>query len=113
MKGFLTVTALGCGLTLGGGIIYALLVSESARLLGMFLLGAFLFGSTVLVTVLFINRQWAKTLGEHRTTHNHRYQIQHAPPDQRQPDLLPPISDRSVVWDSVNLPEREEDEVVA
>jgi hypothetical protein len=120
MKGFLGVVGLGCGLALGGSVTYALFVSESARLLGMFLLGAVLFGSTVMLTALAINRQWAKLIGEQRTTHNHRYQIQHSPPPvwdpnpaQRQPDLLPPLSDKSVVWDSVNLSEREDDEVVA
>ena len=122
MKLFLSVAGLGIGLALGGGILYALSTSESARLVTMFLLGAFLFGSTVLLTALFINRQWTRAIGEQRTTHHHRYQINHpqlSPPAwdnapvQPPPELLPPLPDRAGIWESMNVEENAEDEIIA
>jgi hypothetical protein len=122
MRTFLGVGGLGFGLAVGGGLVYALYSSESARLLSMFLLGAFLFGSTVLLTALFINRQWTKALGQSRTTHHHRYQLQSTfPPGwetspsngQRTQDLLPPLAENARLWDSVVMPEDIDDEVVA
>ena len=122
MKLFLSVVGLGIGLALGGGALYALYSSETARLVTMFLLGAFLFGSTVLLTALFINRQWARAVGEQRTTHNHRYQINHSQlpssawdnsPVQPQPELLPPLPDKARVWEPMNVEESEEDEIIA
>jgi hypothetical protein len=122
VKFFLSVVGLGVGLALGGGLLYGLFTSETARLVTMFLLGAFLFGSTVLLTTLFINRQWARVVGEQRTTHNHRYQINHPQlpppaweqsPVQPQPELLPPLPDKAKIWESVNLEEDPEDEIIA
>ncbi|GEM_PF-2913299 len=122
MKLFLSVVGLGIGLALGGGILYGLFTSETARLVTMFLLGAFLFGSTVLFTALFINRQWTQAVGEQRTTHHHRYQINHAQlpptawdnaPVQPQPELLPPLPDKARIWESMNVEESAEDEIIA
>lgn len=122
MKSFAGITGLGFGLAVGGGLVYALYSSESARLLSMFLLGAFLFGSTVLLTALFINRQWTKALGQSRTSHHHRYQLQptvlsgwETTPkgSQQSQDLLPPLAHNSGLWDSVAMPEDVDDEVVA
>ncbi len=122
MKSFMGVVGLGFGLAVGSGLVYALYSSESARLLSMFLLGAFLFGSTVLLTALFINRQWTKALGQSRTSHHHRYQLQSTfPPGwevtprggQGAQDLLPPLADNAGLWDSVAMPEDIDDEVVA
>lgn len=120
MKSFMGVVGLGFGLAVGGGLVYALYSSESARLLSMFLLGAFLIGSTVLLTALFINRQWTKALGQSRTSHHHRYQLQstfppgwEVPTSQRSQDLLPPLADHAGLWDSVAMPEDVDNEVVA
>lgn len=102
VKGCVNLIGLGFGLALGGGLVYALYISESARLIAMFLLGAFLLGGTVLATALLINRQWIRGV-DHRTINNYRLQ---APPTyppvypaaypeampSRQEDLLPPLA---------------------
>ncbi len=122
MKLFLSVVGLGIGLALGGGALYALYTNETARLVTMFLLGAFLFGSTVLLTALFINRQWTRAIGEQRTTHNHRYQINRSSlpspawdnsPVHPQSELLPPLPDKAKIWEAVNVEESAEDEIIA
>ena len=100
MKRLLTWFSLGLGLTLGGGVVYALSISEAMRLvtvgIGAFLLAAMTIGGAALI----VNRQWTKALGaqSHRTTHNHRYPSYNFPPaamwDGKLPmppsELLPP-----------------------
>ena len=75
MKRFVAWLALGLGLALGAGMVYAFYISEAMRLVtvgvGAFLLAMLTIGGTALM----VNRQWTKALGaqSHRTTHNHRY----------------------------------------
>ena len=100
IKRFVVWFGLGVGLVIGGSLVYALFISEMARLvmvgLGAFLLAAITIGGTALA----VNRQWTKALGaqSHRTTHNHRYPSYPSLPSQawdgQSPwgahDLLPP-----------------------
>lgn len=98
MRGFIKTIGLGLGLTLGGSLVYALYISEAARLLLIFVGGALMFGAVILVTVYMINRQWIKSMGEQRTIHNYRYQVGQpaaSPPPVYQsqayyPELPPP-----------------------
>lgn len=112
---FLKTLAFAFGLALGGGLLYALAVSESARLVAMFLLGAFLFGSTVLLTALAVNKQWSKVIGEQKTVHTHRYSINGPSggppafePPERQQELLPPL-----VWPEAMTQVDSDDETIA
>lgn len=75
MRGFIKTIGLGLGLTLGGSLVYALYISEAARLLLIFVGGALMFGTVILITVYMINRQWINSMGEQRTIHNYRYQV--------------------------------------
>jgi hypothetical protein len=96
MNRFWTFFGLGLGIAVGGGLLYAFVVSETFRLLAVGL-GAFLLAAlTIGGTALLVNRQWANTLGRQRTTHHHRYQLSQLPaPAQTweppSPDLLPPL----------------------
>ncbi len=75
MKRFVAWLALGLGLALGAGMVYAFYISEAIRLVtvgvGAFLLAMLTIGGTALM----VNRQWTRALGSqsHRTVHNHRY----------------------------------------
>ena len=75
MKRFVAWLALGLGLALGAGMVYAFYISEAMRLVtvgvGAFLLAMLTIGGTALM----VNRQWTRALGSqsHRTVHNHRY----------------------------------------
>lgn len=99
MKTLISAAGVAFGLALGLSLTYALYANEAARLVFMFIFGAVLIGSTVLLTALAINRQWTKSLPDHRVTHHHRYQIPTSQPTNypttqspnHQPyDLLPP-----------------------
>jgi Flp pilus assembly protein protease CpaA len=122
MKRFFSVLGFGFGLATGGGLIYALLVSESARLMITFLLGALVFGGTVLITTILVNRQWTKAIGEQRSTYNHRYQVYPQQPSSPmgpamwsgQPEaLLPPPASTTTSWAQVPEENQVDDEVVA
>ena len=111
MNRFWGFFGLGLGIALGGGLLYAFVISETFRLLAVGL-GAFLLAAlTIGGTALLVNRQWANALGRQRTTHHHRYQLSHLPPpaqawDPSPPDLLPPLE--------LNLPlSDEQDDIVA
>ncbi len=117
MKNFLNVAGLGFGLTLGGGLVYALYTSDSARLMAAFLLGAFIFGGVVLLTVIMVNRQWTRAMGDQRTTNNHRYQVYSQQPGwtmpaQRPQELLP-LPDVAMWGAPVDTRQDVNDEVVA
>ena len=118
MKRFLGIAGLGFGLALGGGLVYALHTSESTRLMVVFLLGALVFGSAVLLTAMLVNRQWTRAIGQQRTTHNYRYQAPQIPPavfpspEQRAPDLLPP-PEWPMFTATMPAPQDVDDEVVA
>lgn len=109
MNKFLTVIGLGLGLALGGGGVYAFAVNESVRLITMFLLGAFLFGVTILLTALLVNRQWSRVIGEQKTTHHHSYRLNgpsNQPvfePPERQQELLPPAPQEWQVWPAASV----------
>jgi len=102
MKRFLTIIALGIGLAVGGGLVYAFYTSEAVRLVVVGLAAFLLAAATIGGTTLAVNRQWAATVGAGRTTHHHRYQMQSPPgnlviPQNQAPPhdwghLLPPHS---------------------
>lgn len=84
MKSLIRYTALGFGLAIGTGLIYALFTSEMARLvifgLFLFILGASIVGLALLLN----NRQWTHALGMWRPpSTNNRYQL--LPPAHSQP----------------------------
>lgn len=95
MKGCTTALGAGLGLSLGGGLIYLLMVNETAWIiflaLAMFMLGAVVIGWVL----MWQNRQWMKAVfgnSEHpaRVTNNVRLPAYpYAPPATQAQAYLP------------------------
>jgi len=92
MRRFLMTIALGFGLALGGGLVYSLITSETARLFGigfgMFILGAVIVGFFVIVANYLLVR--AFTGRQERTTINYP-----SPTTSPRVGVLPPWSSPS------------------
>lgn len=101
------------GLVIGGALVYGVVTNEAVRLLavglGGFLLAAVFIGGPM----LYVNRQWLNSLGGSKMTNNYRVALQglqQGQPQQYLPqadNLLPPMPQ------VVEMPQRQEDEVVA
>lgn len=120
MKRFINLMSLGLGLAIGSGLVYGFFASEAIRLLvvglGAFLLAAVTIGSTALL----VNRQWARLLEGHKTSHHHSYHLESRPswgwdplPRQQSSENLLPRPETLPVWNVTMQPQPEDDEVVA